>query len=71
MASLMQCEHELGQNPGEVRDREAWRAAVHEIAKGRTQLNNNNNKITVVINYPTKYSFLSILLIKRLMLRES
>ena len=54
MASLMQCEHELGQNPGEVR--EAWRAAVHEVAKSRTQL--KNNKITVVINYPTKYSSL-------------
>ena len=67
----MQCEHELGQNPGEVRDREAWRAAVHEVKKSRTQLN-NNNKITVVINYPTKYSsFLSILLIKRLMFRKS
>ena len=23
-----------------VKDREAWRAAVHRIAKGRTQLNN-------------------------------
>ena len=39
-----------------VKNKEVWCAAVHEVAKSRTQL--NNNKITVVINYPTKYSSL-------------
>ena len=26
-----------------VKDREAWRAAVHKVAKIQTQLSNNNN----------------------------
>ena len=26
-----------------VKDREAWRAAVHGVTKSRTQLSNNNN----------------------------
>ena len=29
-----------------VKDREAWRAAVHKVAKIQTQLSNNNNKRT-------------------------
>ena len=28
-----------------VKDREAWHAAVHGVAKSWTQLNNNNNTI--------------------------
>ena len=32
-----QCnEHELEQTPEMVRDREAWRAAVHGVTKSRT-----------------------------------
>ena len=27
-----------------VMDKEAWRAAVHEVAKNRTQLNSNNDQ---------------------------
>ena len=26
-----------------VKDREGWRASVHEVKKSRTQLNNNNS----------------------------
>ena len=32
--------HEFGYTPGVVMDREAWRAAVHRVAKSRTQLSN-------------------------------
>ena len=32
------CGPELGQILGDGRDREAWRAAVHGVAKGRTRL---------------------------------
>ena len=28
-----------------MKDREAWRAAVHGVAKSRTRLNNNNEKL--------------------------
>ena len=35
-----------------VKDRGAWRAAVHGVAKNQTQLsNNNNNKIFMMIIY--------------------
>ena len=36
--------HELGQTPGMARDREAWHATVHGVAKSQTWrwLNNNN-----------------------------
>jgi len=30
--------HEFEQAPGEVMEREAWRAAVHGVAKSRTRL---------------------------------
>ena len=30
--------HEFEQDPGNVKDREAWRAAVHGVAKSRTRL---------------------------------
>ena len=30
--------HEFEQAPGVVMDREAWRAAVHGVAKGRTRM---------------------------------
>ena len=30
--------HGFGWTPGVVRDREAWRAAVHGVAKSRTRL---------------------------------
>ena len=30
--------HEFEQAPGMVKDREAWRAAVHGVAKSRAQL---------------------------------
>ena len=30
--------HGCGWTPGLVMDREAWRAAVHEVAKSRTQV---------------------------------
>ena len=33
-------EHEFGQAPGGVKDREAWRAAVHGVAKSQIQLSN-------------------------------
>ena len=32
--------HEFEQAPGVMKDREAWRAAVHRFAKSRTQLSN-------------------------------
>ena len=31
-------EHELGQIPGDERDRKAWHAAVHGVIKSRTRL---------------------------------
>ena len=31
-------EHELGQTPGDVRDREAWRAADHGVSKSQTSM---------------------------------
>ena len=31
-------EHELGQTPGDGEGQEAWRAAVHEVAKSWTRL---------------------------------
>ena len=35
-----------------VKDRGAWRAAVHGVAKNQTQLsNNNNNNIFMMIIY--------------------
>ena len=34
-------EHEFEQAQEMVKDREAWLAAVHGVAKSRTQLNNN------------------------------
>ena len=33
--------HEFEQTLEIVKDREAWRAAVHRVTKSRTQLNNN------------------------------
>ena len=30
--------HEFEQTPGEVKDREAWRVAVHGVAKSQTWL---------------------------------
>ena len=30
--------HEFEQDPGNVKDRGAWRAAVHGVAKSRTRL---------------------------------
>ena len=32
--------HEFEQAPGEVKDREAWRAAVHGITNSQTRLSN-------------------------------
>ena len=34
--------HEFEQALGDVKDREAWRAAVQGVAKSRPQLSNNN-----------------------------
>ena len=34
-----------------VMDREAWRAAVHGVAKSRTRLRNNNKYSTVYMGY--------------------
>ena len=32
--------HEFEQTPGDMKDREAWRAAVHGIAKSWTRVSN-------------------------------
>ena len=32
--------YEFDQIPGDMKEREAWRAAVHGVAKSRTQLSN-------------------------------
>ena len=32
--------HEFEQTPGDMKEREAWRAAVHGVAKSRTQFSN-------------------------------
>ena len=47
--------HELEQNLGDVKDREAWCAAVHGVAKCRVWL---NNWITTWGNFPDQGSTL-------------
>ena len=32
--------HECDQVPGDVKDKEAWRAAVHRVTKSQTRLSN-------------------------------
>ena len=44
MASLTEG-HEFEQTPGDGEGQEAWRAALHGVAKGWTQLNNNKRGI--------------------------
>ena len=36
--------HEFEQAPGLVKDKEAWRAAVHGVTRSHTRLSNCNNK---------------------------
>ena len=36
--------HEFEQALEDGEDREAWRAAVHEVAKNQTQLSSNNDQ---------------------------
>ena len=38
--------HEFEQAPGEVKDREAWRAAVHGITNNQTRLSNGTTTTT-------------------------
>ena len=40
-----------------VKDREAWRAAVHGVAKSRTQLNNNNIYVDASLSIHPTFSF--------------
>ena len=39
-----------------VKDREAWHAAVHGVAKSWTQLNYNNNVYSCLLNHPQTHS---------------
>ena len=41
--------HEFEQAPGDVKDKEAWRASVHGVIKSQTRLSDWTTKMTTII----------------------